>query len=71
MTKKQVTTIETAIADAKIMTAADFEKKYEDKVEWLDVDNIMDLNEGTVNIQFSTGTGGAIDMLFIDGQYQD
>jgi len=62
-------TTDQAIADAKIMKAADFAEKYEQLIEWLDVDNICDENDGAFNIQFYADNG-AITLLFIDGEYQ-
>jgi hypothetical protein len=62
-------TTDTAIADAKIMKAADFCEKYDDIIEYLDVDNIMDYNEGYVNFNLYTDNGTET-FLFLDGQYQ-
>lgn len=71
MTKTNIT-IDQAIAAAKTMTAAEFQEKYEDQIEWLDV-NLTDFNEGTYLINFIQGpfeVWKQIEMLFIDGKYQ-
>jgi len=68
MTKTKVS-IKQAIADAGILNAAEFCEKYDDVIEYLDIDNIMDYNEGFVNLNLNVGNKTET-LLFIDGEYQ-
>jgi len=68
MTKTKVS-IKQAIADASILNAAEFCEKYDDSLEYLDIDNIMDYNEGYVNLNLNVGNK-TVTLLFIDGEYQ-
>lgn len=62
-------TLDQAIADAKIMDAKQFAMKYDECLEWLDVDDTMDYNSGIFNVNlYAKDEDTAI--LFIDGEYQ-
>ena len=56
------------INDAKSMSAKKFMETYENdpKLEILDADNILNMNEGYLNIDYD-----GISILFFDGEYTD
>lgn len=63
-------TLELATIDAGILNAAEFCEKYEDLLEYLDVDNIMDYNDGTVNVKLYADNGTET-FLFVDGYWEN
>jgi hypothetical protein len=63
MTKTSITRL---ASETENLTAAEFITKYENNIELLDVDNMLDYNEGVVNIVFH-GRKSEISMLFVDG----
>ena len=64
-----IPTLAQAHTAAKKMTAAEFSLQYDQFIEWMDVDNIGDENEGYFNISFHAADG-EMDMLFVDGKLQ-
>jgi hypothetical protein len=60
----------TAVKDAQIMDCASFYKKHEKNLEWDEVENLSDFNDGMVNLIYH-GTDQSIAILFIDGEYDD
>ena len=60
---------QTAIRKAMRMDCKTFFKQYESQCDWDEVDNIMDLNDGTVNIEFA-GTDETVYILFMDGKFE-
>jgi hypothetical protein len=61
-------TLDSAIADAKIMDAKQFSDKYDECIEWIDV-NVGDPNDGVFNANLYAKDGDTT-ILFIDGEYQ-
>ena len=59
----------TAIRKAMRMDCKSFFKAYESQCDWDQVDNIMDLNEGFVNLEFD-GTDEIVYILFMDGKFE-
>ena len=60
---------ETIIKTAQEMDCASFYKMYENSLECTDVENLMDFNEGAVNLLYRTVDTAPIDILFIDGEF--
>jgi len=60
----------TAVKDAQLLDCAEFYRQYEKFIEWDHVDNLLDLNEGMVNLIYQ-GNDTTVAILFIDGQYND
>jgi hypothetical protein len=56
------------INDAKSMSAKKFMEIYENdsKLEILDADNLLNMNEGYLNLDYE-----GISILFLDGEYTD
>ncbi len=56
------------INDAKSMSAKKFMEIYENdsKLEILDADNLLNMNEGYLNLDYD-----GISILFLDGEYTD
>ena len=59
----------TAIRKAMRMDCKSFFKAYESQCYEDQVDNIMDLNEGFVNLEFD-GTDEIVYILFMDGKFE-
>ena len=60
----------TAVKDAQLMDCAQFYAKYENNIEWDEVSNLTDFNDGTVNLIYH-GTDCPVAILFCDGTYID
>ena len=60
----------TAVRDAQIMDCASFYQKHEKHLEWDEVENLSDFNDGMVNLIYH-GTDQDIAILFCDGKYDD
>ena len=67
---KRRTSSKTAIRNAQLLDCAQFYKKYEKFLEMDEVDNMLDLNDGTVNLIFH-GTDYPIAIMFSNGDYID
>lgn len=59
----------TAIHKAQLMDCESFFNAYETHCHYEDVENIMDLNEGFVNLGFE-GSDKMVYLLFIDGKFE-
>jgi hypothetical protein len=59
-----------AVKDAQLMDCAKFYKRYEEDLEWNEVDNLSDFNEGTVNLLYH-GTDASVAILFLNGGFID
>lgn len=59
----------TAIRKALRMDCKSFYKTYESQCYWDQVDNIMDLNDGFVNLEFE-GPDEIAYLLFQDGKFE-
>ena len=59
-----------AVKDAQLMDCAQFYAKYENNIEWDEVSNLTDFNDGTVNLIYH-GTDCPVAILFCDGTYID
>ena len=59
----------TAIRKALRMDCKSFYEAYESQCFYEDVDNIMDLNDGFVNLEFD-GTDEIAYLLFQDGKFE-
>jgi len=60
----------TAIKDAQIMDCASFYKKHKKNLEWDEVENLSDFNDGMVNLIYH-GIDQDIAILFWDGEYSN
>ena len=67
---KRRTSSKTAIRNAQLLDCAQFYKKYEKFLEMDEVDNLLDFNDGDVNLIFH-GTDESIAMLFHNGNFRD
>lgn len=71
MSKTTKITLKEAVAKARTMTAGEFDKTYEDQIELLDADNLLNPNDGVYNILFyGKDKTVYMNMFFIDGEYQ-
>jgi hypothetical protein len=66
---KQLTS-EEIILEAQSMNCDSFRKKHEKHLEWDVIENILDFNEGSVNLIYQ-GLDLETAILFCDGRYSD
>jgi len=66
---KQLTSAE-IILEARSMNCDAFNSKHEIYIEWDVIENILDFNEGSVNLIYQ-GSDCEIAILFCDGRYSD
>jgi hypothetical protein len=59
---------DTVAHDAYRMKCSTFMEKYDDKLEILDADNLLDLNEGNVNLIYHDDEEGERAILFYEGE---
>lgn len=67
-TTRGTLTIAKTIREAIKLGASAFYSKYESRIDIDSADNILDMDEGFVNLQFSADDGDVY-LLFIDGAY--
>lgn len=67
---KRRTSSNTAIRNAQLLDCAQFYAKYEKYIEWDEVSNLSDFNDGIVNLIYH-GTDKPVSILFSDGSYID
>ena len=60
----------TAVKAAQLLDCASFYARYEKHLEWDEVSNLTDFNEGTVNLIYH-GTDYPVAILFCNGDYID
>jgi hypothetical protein len=61
-------TSKTAIKKAQSTDCSTFMKTFDEQIEWDEIENIGNFNEGMVNIAFH-GTDETRYLLFIDGEF--
>jgi hypothetical protein len=67
---KRRTTSKTAIRNAQLLDCAQFCAKYEKYIEWDEVSNLSDFNDGIVNLIYH-GTDYPVAIMFSNGDYID
>jgi hypothetical protein len=67
---KRRTSSNTAIRNAQLLDCAQFCAKYEKYIEWDEVSNLSDFNDGIVNLIYH-GTDKTVSILFSNGDYID
>jgi hypothetical protein len=67
---KRRTSSKTAIRNAQLLDCAQFCAKYEKYIEWDEVSNLSDFNDGTVNLIYH-GTDYPVAIMFSNGDYID
>ena len=60
----------TAVRNAQLLDCVQFYEKYEKSIEWDEIDNLFDFNEGSVNLIYH-GSDYAITIQFFNGDYID
>ena len=60
----------TVVKDAQLLDCAQFYAKYEPHLEWDEVDNLSNYNDGTVNLIYH-GTDCSVAILFLNGGFID
>ena len=60
----------TAVKAAQLLDCASFYAQYERFIEWDEVENLSDFNEGMVNLIYH-GTDYPVAIIFCDGDYID
>ena len=58
----------TAVRNAQLLTCAQFCEKYDKHIEWDEISNLFDLNEGMVNLIYQ-GSDCSIAIQFYNGSY--
>lgn len=66
--KSQITSKE-ALKEAQSMNCSTFMEKYDSQIEWDEIENILNYDEGTVNIAFH-GKDQTQYFLFVDGKLE-
>jgi hypothetical protein len=67
---KRRTSSKTAIRNAQLLDCAQFCAKYEKYIEWDEVSNLSDFNDGIVNLIYH-GTDYPVAIMFSNGDYID
>jgi hypothetical protein len=67
---KRRTLAMTAVKAAQLLDCASFYRQYEQNLEWDEVNNLSDFNDGTVNL-FYHGTDCSVALLFLNGSFID
>ena len=64
-------TQENIIKAAQGTDCATFYREHENALEWIDIDNLSDFNEGMVNLLYRPTHGEPIALLFVNGEFAE